>query len=373
MVKPPPLGLARRRSAGREFYESVGGPMSDWDGETTAHAAEGPQWVSAAEAADAAGVTPGTVRYWARNGLIVSEAVQGPAGERTLVRLDEVMRHAREGAPHGSPAGGGLQGRPGGGQVVTELPARTSELAPILKSIPEIMAQLTAATDRAARAETKGEFLSAQLTALRRRLAEAEAGRPAAAGATVVPEAWEAAAQEARPEAGGGGPTGWPAPPAEPDYGAATSDAPGTEPAWGISARDSRAPAWSPGSEDPGEPGPDSIDWGTGESDDPPQEQIVASPSPESSGNDSSGVSLQEIWGRAATTEPPPPAPAAEPAPAPAPGGSEEVHWHEPTWGATETQPEPEPPPPPPRRANATVPGDEFYGPRRRRWFKRRK
>ncbi|MDQ3915586.1 MAG: hypothetical protein M3323_09715, partial [Actinomycetota bacterium] len=150
--------------------------MSDWDGETTAHAAEGPQWVSAAEAADVAGVTPGTVRYWARNGLIVSEVVQGPAGERMLVRLDEVVQHARQAGRLGERAGpegsvaGGAPGPHGGGHVVTDLPARTSELAPILKSVPEIMSQLTAATDRAARAETKVEFLSAQLTELRRRL-----------------------------------------------------------------------------------------------------------------------------------------------------------------------------------------------------------
>ncbi|HEX2196148.1 MAG TPA: MerR family transcriptional regulator, partial [Actinomycetota bacterium] len=73
--------------------------MSEWDRQTTPGGAEGPQWVSAAEAADVAGVTPGTVRYWARNGLIVSEIVEGPAGEKTLVRLDEVLQHARQEGP----------------------------------------------------------------------------------------------------------------------------------------------------------------------------------------------------------------------------------------------------------------------------------
>ncbi|HYO61059.1 MAG TPA: MerR family transcriptional regulator, partial [Actinomycetota bacterium] len=172
--------------------------MSDWDRQTAPGGAEGPQWVSAAEAADVAGVTPGTVRYWARNGLIVSEVVEGAAGERTLVRLDEVLQHARqEGPGRPPPASGPTGGRHSApSEVVTDLPARTSELAPILKSIPEIMAQLTAATDRAARAETKVEFLSAQLVDLRRRLAEAEAGRDGGGPAVAIPEAWESVASE---------------------------------------------------------------------------------------------------------------------------------------------------------------------------------
>ncbi len=156
------------------------------DRQTTPGGVEGPEWVSAAEAADVAGVTPGTVRYWARNGLIVSEVLEGPKGKKTLVRLDEVLQHARraEGSPGPSEAAAA-------GDVVTDLPARTSELAPILKSIPEIMAQLTAATDRAARAETKVEFLSAQLAEARRRLAEVEAeGRSLRAEPVTIPTAW---------------------------------------------------------------------------------------------------------------------------------------------------------------------------------------
>jgi hypothetical protein len=41
-----------------------------------------------------------------------------------------------------------------------------------MKTIPELVAQLTAATDRAARAETKVEFLSRQISDLRRQVAE---------------------------------------------------------------------------------------------------------------------------------------------------------------------------------------------------------
>jgi hypothetical protein len=338
--------------------------MSEWEGETTAHAAEGPQWVSAAEAADAAGVTPGTVRYWARNGLIVSEVVNGPAGERTLVRLDEVLQHAR----HESPAGAG-QG-PGGG-VVTDLPARTSELAPILKSIPEIMAQLTAATDRAARAETKVEFLSAQLAELRRRLNDAEAASPAAAD-PVVPPAWEAPAPAEPPREESPGVSGWPAPPADavppaPDLGAATSDAPAVpETTWGYSEGESA------------EPGPESIDWGADVTDD--AEGLPAtSGGTERASETSPRTSLEEMWAQpsrpdpwatAGTDEATTSAPAA-PSPADSANG---VQWHEPAVGGNEPESEaaPEPPPPPARPANATVP-DEFYGPRRRRWFKRRK
>jgi hypothetical protein len=54
----------------------------------------------------------------------------------------------------------------------------SSDLAPILKAVPELMTQLTAATDRAARAETKLEFLTEQITTLREQLAQAHAVAP---------------------------------------------------------------------------------------------------------------------------------------------------------------------------------------------------
>jgi hypothetical protein len=312
--------------------------MSEWDRQTSPGGVEGPQWVSAAEAADVAGVTPGTVRYWARNGLIVSEVVEGVAGERTLVRLDEVLRHARqEGESRRGPEGGGSE-------VVTDLPARTSELAPILKSIPEIMAQLTAATDRAARAETKVEFLSAQLADLRRRLAEAEAaGAPAGADPVTLPEAWTVtddaasvvAEETPAPVEDAPGSSGWPAPPAS-----SLADL-------------------------PAEPGPDNIDWGTPEPaaapggapatvEDPPE------PSPPPPAAD---FSLDDIWNRpAATTRSNVPEPEPEPE-------QSDVDWHEPAGAAPAAEPAT-----PTRPANAPVPdGDDFYGPRRRRWFRRRR
>ncbi|HYP24007.1 MAG TPA: hypothetical protein VEV43_10565 [Actinomycetota bacterium] len=338
--------------------------MSDWDRQTTPGGVEGPQWVSAAEAADVAGVTPGTVRYWARNGLIVSEVVEGPAGEKTLVRLDEVLQHARQEAPSRPAPPGPRVGPPpapgaAGGDVVTDLPARTSELAPILKSIPEIMAQLTSATDRAARAETKVEFLSAQVTELRRRLAEVEAG--AATDGTpsaVMPEAWEQSeplaatiAEETpdpAPEV-----TGWPAPPAD-----ALQDVPAAE-----ASPDLRSvpPA------EAAEPGPEIVDWTTrdpsaGPEDAPAAEEVAVDETPALSApaDDAGDLSLDDIWNQPAAPGPAPLDEAPEPAPS-------EVAWHEPAGRAPA-------PPPPPRAANAPVPeGDDFYGPRRRRWFKRRR
>jgi hypothetical protein len=322
--------------------------MSEWDRQTTPGGAEGPQWVSAAEAADAAGVTPGTVRYWARNGLIVSEVVEGPAGEKTLVRLDEVLQHARR---EESTRPG--QGAPGpSGEVVTDLPARTSELAPILKSVPELMAQLTAATDRAARAETKVEFLSAQLAEMRRRLAEAEAAAGSRGGEPLtVPESWgkedDPAAVVAEETAGPGDDSavgGWPAPP--PD---ALTDLPAAD-----------AP----------EPGPDTIDWGAStsvaEPEDAPEETGPATPAPATG-----DLSLDEIWNQ-------PAAPRRDLAPAedpgvgrhvPAPAEDPGVDWHEPAGTPTTDDS-----PVRPRPANAPVPdADELYGPPRRRWFRRRR
>jgi hypothetical protein len=329
--------------------------MSDWDARTTHDAAEGPQWVSAAEAADTAGVTPGTVRYWARNGLIVSEVVPGPAGERTLVRLDEVLRHARQQSAASSAHRGPAGGEPG--KVVTDLPARTSELAPILKSVPELMAQLTAATDRAARAETKVEFLSAQLQDMRRRLAEAEAeaGRTPSPQPT-VPEAWEvpgeppgaadvAPSPEAAGASGSPGSGGWPAPPATDttDWGAATSDTPA-------------------GTHVDAEPGPESLDWGAGERVDTP-EAAEEAPAGALEGEHPHRLTLEELWAGPSTKGAAPPEP---PAPAPRDG----VDWHPPASGGDA----PPPVAPPSRRANATMPEEDFYGPRRRRrWFRRRR
>jgi hypothetical protein len=316
--------------------------MSEWDSQTTPGGVDGPQWVSAAEAADVAGVTPGTVRYWARNGLIVSEVVGGPGGDKTLVRLDEVLQHARQedpsrGTPPGSP------GRSAPADVVTDLPARTSELAPILQSIPEIMAQLTAATDRAARAETKVEFLSAQIADLRRRLAEAEAGRDGGAG-VVVPEAWEpaeepaAAVTEDAPETAHGV-TGWPAPP--PD-----------------ALREAR----SEETVEAPEPGPEAIDWTSRASgpDDGDGVAAVDEAPAVPAARAESDLSLDDIWNEpvAPTVMTP-----ADEGPDP---GPPEVDWYEPA-GRGES-------PPPPPAANAPVPaGDDFLAPRRRRWFRRRR
>ena len=293
--------------------------MSEWDRQTAPGGVEGPQWVSAAEAADVAGVTPGTVRYWARNGLIVSEVVEGPAGEKTLVRLDEVLQYARqEGGSRGGPPPRGPTPAQAA-EPVTELPARTSELAPILKSIPEIMAQLTAATDRAARAETKVEFLSAQLADLRRRLADAEATRDAVAEVT-LPPAWE---KTESPE----------------------ETTPAETPA---ALHDEPAP----------EPGPEAVDWTAGDPGAAPA-PVEEAPGPAGdavpAASPAPGPSLEEIWSHSA-------------------GDDSSVDWHEPARPVSGAAREGESTVAAPRPANAPVPEDEvFYQPRRRRWFRRRR
>jgi hypothetical protein len=144
----------------------------EWGAAAPAAPSGDQRWLSAANAADAAGLTPGTVRYWAHKGLIASRTVAGPTGEQVLVRLDEVLAQAGdEGATGRSQEAG--QGPVRGAEV-----RRTSggaELAPIFKTVSELMRQLTEATERAARAETKLEFLSEQAARMRQRLEEAEA------------------------------------------------------------------------------------------------------------------------------------------------------------------------------------------------------
>jgi hypothetical protein len=82
-------------------------------------------------------------------------------------------------------------------------------LAPIFKTVSELMRQLTEATERAARAETKLEFLSEQAARMRQRLEDAEAQAEArkeaearAAEAAEAERASAAAAEADEPEAG---------------------------------------------------------------------------------------------------------------------------------------------------------------------------
>ena len=343
--------------------------MNDWDARTTSGASEGPQWVSAAEAADVAGITPGTVRYWARNGLIVSEVVQGAGGEKTLVRLDEVLQQAgRADASRGTPREMGPRGEPGHGpaDITTSLPARTSELAPILKSIPEIMAQLTAATDRAARAETKVEFLSAQLSEMRQRLREADAsGRhvPSVAS-TSVTELGESTSRSA-----GVGVGGWPAPSREDLSAYAEPQTAGEEGRETDAVDDIPQIDWSSGD-------PEATPGMVGVDDYEPAPATGTTPAP--SRDD---VSLEELWAQAA-------APGGTAAPIEetdrrAVGGSgladdpAGVDWHEPVWPAESSLPDPDTDFSSRGSQSGVSPGPgstqvELYGRKRRRWFRRR-
>jgi hypothetical protein len=161
--------------------------VSDWEPGTSAGTTPGPIWVSAADAADKAGTSPGRVREWAREGLIASQPSNGPMGQQVMVRLDEVVERARR-----EPDGRSDFAQPAQAQQspppYPQVPA--ADLSPLMKTIPELVAQLTSATDRAARAETKVEFLNRQVNDLRRKLAEMpeDAGEMALEQTNVVEE-----------------------------------------------------------------------------------------------------------------------------------------------------------------------------------------
>jgi hypothetical protein len=163
--------------------------MSEWEDGRSSGTAPGPAWVSAADAADKAGTTPARVREWAQEGVIASQPSQGPLGEQILVRLEEVVERAKGEDPprsdHPEPTT----------RVYNHYP--TAELSPIFKTIPELVAQLTSATDRAARAETKVEFLSRQVGELKRQLATAT---DAPVPDDLPPELLETPAREPEPE-----------------------------------------------------------------------------------------------------------------------------------------------------------------------------
>lgn len=179
--------IHRAQQGGAESPEPKprGNRLDDWDSGTQPATAGGARWVSAADAADAAGVTPRAVRSWAEAGYIVSQRSQGISGELVMVRLDEVLAHVGKSRGEAGAATSEGGAEPGVGPLTTPT---TSELAPLLKAIPELMSQLTAATDRAARAETKLEFLSGQVTNLKEQLEETEARATAAAAAAADAE-----------------------------------------------------------------------------------------------------------------------------------------------------------------------------------------
>jgi hypothetical protein len=56
--------------------------------------------------------------------------------------------------------------------------ALVAELAPLMKTLPDLIQQLTKATDRAARAEAKVDFLGEQVTDLKQRLESADRPPP---------------------------------------------------------------------------------------------------------------------------------------------------------------------------------------------------
>jgi hypothetical protein len=136
--------------------------MSDWSPGPESGTASGPNWVTAADAADAAGVSPNDVRAWAARGEIVSQK----GGETVMVRLDEVLRRAS-----GTEGGGaGDYQQTGAASVPADPDGGQVNLSPIITSIPELIGQVASAADRAARAETKVDFLREQMAEMRKKL-----------------------------------------------------------------------------------------------------------------------------------------------------------------------------------------------------------
>ena len=121
-----------------------------------------PEWVSAADAGEAVGVSPGVIRSWAESGAIVHRPATGPVDNYIFVRLADVKERAAALKQDPEPATG------------AEPPSTTNYLAPLMKSFPELVEQLAEATDRAARAETKVEFLTERIADLREQLESAD-------------------------------------------------------------------------------------------------------------------------------------------------------------------------------------------------------
>jgi hypothetical protein len=121
---------------------------------------EGPEWVSIPEAAEITGRSIGTLLTWCRENLVVSQLSPGADGDTRMVRVDEVLRLA------GSRSGNFHHGEAGSPSPITATSAST-DLAPLIAALPDLLRELGDARERAARAETKVEFLQERLAELR--------------------------------------------------------------------------------------------------------------------------------------------------------------------------------------------------------------
>lgn len=136
---------------------------------------QGPEWMSLPDASQVSGASIGTLLGWVRDDLIESQITDGPEGRRCLVRIEEVLERAdRSRGSESTPASetdspqGGTSGSEGeSSREATR--AGSNELLPLMKALPELIRELGDARERAARAETKVEFLTQRLAELKNR------------------------------------------------------------------------------------------------------------------------------------------------------------------------------------------------------------
>lgn len=117
---------------------------------------DAPFWIPVEQAANELGVPLATIIAWISEGSIVSQAASGSDGVVAMVRRAEVEKRAKR-AEEERTAALAEEG--------TSIPG--SELAPLLKSLPDLIRDLVEAKERAAKAETKLEFLNERLKEVR--------------------------------------------------------------------------------------------------------------------------------------------------------------------------------------------------------------
>lgn len=129
------------------------------------------RWVSQAEAAREAGVTPATVRRWRKAGTIAER--RSPADPATIEVFLSADRH-RPVAAEGDVTAAGDHGSEPQSELGVLVPLEIHQ-----RSLAELILRLTDTTERAVRAEAKVEMLEAKLAELQ--------GPPGAPAGTLDP------------------------------------------------------------------------------------------------------------------------------------------------------------------------------------------
>jgi lambda repressor-like predicted transcriptional regulator len=150
-------GVDKEESGAKDPKPVAGKRRKDQPKDKTEKALDSEGWVTLKTAAETAGISVSTLRNWYRKDLIESKTEQGPNGLQRLVRESEVQQRAgvKDGAAPSDERPGSIEEEIG------------AQLVPVMKALPDLIAELAAARERAGRAEAKAEFLSEQLAELR--------------------------------------------------------------------------------------------------------------------------------------------------------------------------------------------------------------